>query len=47
MGSTGNMIIKDFIKQMCIPLENMHILAMGTASIPLQCPEYIFKHLAQ
>ena len=22
MGHTGNMIIKDFIRQMCVPLEN-------------------------
>ena len=22
MGRTGNMIIKDFIRQMCVPLEN-------------------------
>ena len=24
MGRTGNMIIKDFMRQMCIPLDNMY-----------------------
>ena len=39
MGRTGNMIITDFLRQMCVPLKKVLILVMGRAPI-----QTLFKH---